>query len=62
MIVSPTRHRSDAVALMASPVSAVCPPTWYLTPRRPAARPSAGSRAISARTWPTAVALSGSVS
>ena len=28
MIVSPTRHRSDAVALMASPVSAVCPPTW----------------------------------
>ena len=47
---------------MASLVSAVCPPTSYRTPRRPAALPSAGSRAARIRTCPIAVAFSGSVS
>ena len=47
---------------MASPVSAVWPPTSYPTPRSPAARPSVGSRVVSTRTCPIAVAFSGSVS
>ena len=47
---------------MASLVSAVCPPTSYRTPRRPAALPSSGSRVVRTRTCPIAVAFSGSVS
>jgi hypothetical protein len=75
-IASPTRHRSDAVALIASAVTAVWPPTSYRTPddedepprpaaagpASPAARPRAGSRALSVRTSPIAVASSGSES